>query len=147
MKIGLYRHTGFISWLIKCQTRSEYSHSSLLFSDNVLIEATSPKVRKIENPAPDLKCDWFTVDCSPEQEAAIRQFAEAQIGKPYDLTMVIRFVTRQQESRKSKGAWFCSELVFAAVQKCGINLLDRIEPWAVSPEILSLSPILKPYPK
>ena len=142
MKIGLYRHTGFISWAIKLQTRSEYSHVSLLFSDNVLIEATWPKVRKVENPKPDLKCDWFDLLVTEDQERTMRCFCEAQIGKPYDLTMVLRFVTRQQESRKSTGKWFCSELAFAAAQKAGINLLERIEPWAVSPELVSLSPLL-----
>lgn len=142
MKIGLYRHSGLLSWLIKFQTRSEYSHAALLFSDNVLIEATRPKVRKVVNPAPDPKCDWFDLSITDAAEAQVRAFSEAQIGKGYDYTMVIRFVTRLQETRRSTGKWFCSELVFAAIQKAGVNLLERIEPWAVSPELLSLSPLL-----
>jgi uncharacterized protein YycO len=145
MKIGLYRHTGLIPCAIKWQTRSEYSHGAILFSDGVLIEATWPKVQRVVNPAPDHKVDWFEIaGLTEDQERTIRCFCESQVGKPYDLTMVVRFVTRRQESRKSTGKWFCSELVFAACQKAGIDLLSRIEPWAVSPELLSLSPLLLP---
>jgi len=53
--------------------------------------------------------------------------------------MVIRFITRQQETRKSSNKWFCSELIYASLLKAGIVVLERIEPWEVSPVLLSYS--------
>ena len=70
-------------------------------------------------------------------------FAKEQIDKGYDYTMVARFVSRRQEQRSSSDKWFCSELVFAALQKAGIDLLRDVEPWAVSPGLLAKSPLLK----
>jgi hypothetical protein len=43
-----------------------------------------------------------------------RAFLTAQLGKPHDYTMVARFITRRQESRRTSGKWFCSELTFDA---------------------------------
>jgi hypothetical protein len=40
--------------------------------------------------------------------------------------------------------WFCSELVFAALAHAGVHLFARIEPWAVSPGLLAISPLLSP---
>ena len=41
------------------------------------------------------------------------------------------------KGRKKYGKWFCSELVFAAFKKAGINLMDRTDAWLLSPTILS----------
>jgi len=72
------------------------------------------------------------------------KFAMAQVGKAYDFTSVLRFISRRQERRTDSGKWFCSELVFAALQKGGVNVLERIQPWAVSPGMLACSPLLLP---
>lgn len=57
--------------------------------------------------------------------------------------MVARFVTRRQADRESAGKWFCSELVFAAFQAAGIDLLARTEAWEVSPGLLLRIPFGK----
>lgn len=74
----------------------------------------------------------------------LEDFLKLQAGKKYDYTMVARFLTRRQESRASSEKWFCSELVFAAVQVAGVDLLRDTEPWEVSPGLLARSPFLFP---
>lgn len=142
MRIVLCRGTGLVSGLIRFQTRSQYSHAGLLFRDDIFIHATWPQVTKTLGVPRDYDYDLFSLTATKDEESRMREFAEDQLGKPYDITMVLRFVTRQQETRKSKGAWFCSELVFAACRAGGIELLKNIEPWAVSPELIALSPRL-----
>jgi hypothetical protein len=88
--------------------------------------------------------DLFRVRATEAQELSIAIFLTDQLGKPYDYTMVARFISRRQAAREQSGKWFCSELVYYAFMQAGINLLDRIEPWAVSPGLLALSPLLIP---
>lgn len=153
MKVVLFKTKGFVQSLIKWQTRSKYSHAAILTSDGVLIESTTPGgVRAIANwkQTPDAELfgiggviDFVPVVTDKQENSAIA-FLSAQIGKPYDYLMVARFVSRLQESRRSSGKWFCSELVFAALQKAGITLLRDTEPWEVSPGLLARSPLLIP---
>ncbi len=145
VKILLHRGRGAISKLIQWQTRSPYSHASLLFDNGQVVEAREFKgVRWLKRPDWEKEeIDVFEVETTPEQNSAIWIFVNCQCGKPYDYTMVARFVSRRQETRKSSGKWFCSELVFAAFQKAGIELLARTEPWEVSPGLLAKSPLLK----
>lgn len=79
----------------------------------------------------------------PCDVAAVERFLLDELDKSYDYGSVLRFVSREQAARRDSGKWFCSELVFAALQKGGLNLLSRIEPWAVSPGLLAYSPYLK----
>lgn len=98
-------------------------------------------VRIITQPAP--YADLFAVaGLTEEQEKAVEQFLRAQVGKPYDYTMVARFISRRKASHGQAGKWFCSELVFAAFRQAGVELLSRVEPWAVSPGLLAMSPRL-----
>ncbi len=141
--IGLHKHNGLAECAIKWQTRSPYSHASVIMdAGQYAVEAVWPRVRLVERPPIDPQADYFKVSLTPEQETRVREFLLKQVGKPYDLTMVCRFVTRQQETRKSQGKWFCSELIFAAFKTAGVELLARIEPWEVSPGTLSNSPLL-----
>lgn len=144
MKVVLFKTKGFVQSLIKWQTRSKYSHAAILTSDGVLIEATTPGgVRAIANWKQTPDAELFGIEGVINENSAIA-FLSAQIGKPYDYLMVARFVSRLQESRRSSGKWFCSELVFAALQKAGITLLRDTEPWEVSPGLLARSPLLIP---
>jgi len=67
-------------------------------------------------------------------------FAADLVGSGYDYKAVMRFVSRRPASDNER--WFCSELVFAALQSAGISLLSRISAAAVSPGMLALSPLL-----
>lgn len=118
-----------------------------MFDDGIVIEAVEGVgVRAqfgIHDDYHGIEVDVFDVKgVTAEGVKAARDFAFAQIGKRYDYTMVARFVTRRQESRKSSGKWFCSELVFASVCKAGLDLFRATEPWEVSPGLLARSPFL-----
>lgn len=127
--------------MIRWQTRSEYSHASVRINDRQIIEAVEGQ-GVIVSPLPSLElADRFEVNTSMEQAIAIKQFLFAQVGKNYDYTMVARFLTRRQETRKSTGKWFCSELAFAAFMHAGVALLARTEPWEASPGLLAKSPL------
>jgi hypothetical protein len=148
--VYLFKGTALVSKLIRWQSRSEYSHAAIGDGTHVW-EAVGSGVRKLH--VEDLPthysrvhCDKFTVPMTPVQEEGVVHFLNKQIGKPYDMTMVIRFLTRNQAHRESRGKWFCSELVAAALGKAQ-PVLHRIEPWAVSPGMLSYSPLLAKVPK
>jgi len=146
MKILLYRGRGFLPWLIRFQTRSPYHHAAIVLHGSTVFESNwkwGVKACFLQRTPANNTVDVYEVATTPEQDGSIRRWLVSQSGKPYDLTMVIRFVTRKQATRKTKGKWFCSELVYAAFQAAGINLLERVEPWEVSPGLLARSPLLK----
>lgn len=144
MQIVLFKGTSWISRMIRWQTRSKYSHAAILTEGGTLVES-------LEGKGVQSTCDWnrpenadiFDVPSTQDQRNSIMGFLSAQVGKPYDWLMVVRFVTRRQEGRRTSGKWFCSELVFAAFQQAGISLFRETEPWEVSPGLLARSPLLK----
>lgn len=152
LTICLHRGTSLIGRLIRWQTRSAYSHASIVTPDGWFIEAREGiGVRALSllpnQPIPAAKgeqVDKFHIEATHAQVRAIVAFARAQTGKPYDYTMVARFVSRRAESRASAGKWFCSELVYAALQAAGLEPLRATQPWEVSPGLLARSPLLQP---
>lgn len=139
--ILMYKGSGILSWLIRAQTRSKFSHTALHLRTGKIIDSQYPdgvKCRPFEQ-RDDVRV--FTVNgVTAEQWNKVFEFARAKIGRPYDWLAVFRFVSRRQ--CQYNGKWFCSELVFAAFKMAGINLLERTEPWEVSPGMLSRSPLL-----
>lgn len=146
--VCLHRGPGVIGRLIRWQTRADYSHASLLFPGRGVIESREFKgVRALPEltPAPGEVIDACAVrGLTCDQEQKVFDFAQAQLGKRYDWPMVFGFVSRSPiEGHQSEGRWFCSELAFAAVRHAGVDLLRGIEPWEVSPGLLSYSPFLE----
>lgn len=144
LRIGLHRSDGLMSKLIKWQTRSQYSHASLVEPDGTVLESIQGKgvvrgrnVRYVKE-----QVDLFEVVAVASMHEKAHAFALAQLGKGYDWTMVARFLSRRSANRASSGKWFCSELVFAAFAQAGLPLLRDTEAWEVSPELLSKSPYL-----
>jgi uncharacterized protein YycO len=147
MRFILVSGTSFVSKLIQWQTRSHWSHAALLFSDDTVIEAREfIGVRRLhyltwlqENGK--TPCEVFTVSATDEQEALIRAYADAQVGKPYAYISIARFITRRDYEHQPDDAWFCSELTFEAIKRGQIELLDRTEGWEVPPHWLARSPL------
>jgi uncharacterized protein YycO len=148
MKIALFKGSGIIATLIRWQSRSSYAHAAVIDENGVVYEALTTGVRSAQLWTTDhtrSDYDLFEVETTPEQNDMMRSFLWRQLGKRYDFTMVLRFLTREQETRNSTGKWFCSELVFAAFAYAGIKLFERTEPWEVSPGMLARTPLARVY--
>lgn len=146
MRVGLYRSRGFVSWAIRFQTRGQYSHAALLLDDRQAIEAWHKggvqKGAMGHLQAAKTQIDVYEITGDFDKALAL-EFAEAQVGKPYDFKMVGGFVSRRsREGRRSTGKWFCSELVYATLEKAGLRLFNRTQAWEVSPDLLKRSPYL-----
>lgn len=147
--VALYRGTGVIGSLIKWQTRSPYSHASLVYADgqgrptDLSIEAREFRGVRRHQITPE---EWKVVDLFRVEGVTAAMwhdafaFAERQLSKNYDWRGVARFVTRVPARENDR--WFCSELACAAIRYAGIPLLKRIDCHEVSPGILRLAPAL-----
>lgn len=131
---------------IRWFTRGHFSHVAMLFSDDTVIEAVWPRVRKLTFN------DWakemgegeeykiFTLDT--DKEEGIRAYAEAQVGKPYDIIGDLHFVTRQDYPTQPDSEWFCSEVAFESCWVNDVLLFARTRGQDVSPDMFSRSPLL-----
>lgn len=147
MRIALYRGNDFIDKAILFFSRGGWTHAAIVLDDGRTIEAYPFKgVRLRQSIAEQMSnktVDIFEVATTPEQDEIIKDFLTKQIGKRYDYLAIIGFVLyTTKKGRKQYARWICSELVFAAFQKVGINLLERIDAWKVSPTILSYSSVI-----
>lgn len=143
--IGLYRKSGIISNIIKFFSRGNYSHVAIQVNGVVYESKEFHSVRKLTDWCINTATvDIYEILITEEQEKELIIFLEKQLGKPYDYMMVLGFLFfTTREKRKSRRRWFCSEFVFAALEKIGIKLFNNIEPWKISPVMLSYSPLLK----
>lgn len=141
-RILLYRGKGLIGQFIRWQTRGDYAHAAVQVCPNSMIEAKEGQgVRRTVVGIGEH--DAFEVPCmTADQWLGALAFLHEQLGKPYDYLGVLRFISRSPAGGRQ--SWFCSELVFAAALAAGVRLLERVEPWAVSPHMLSVSPLLRP---
>lgn len=117
--------------IIRFFTWSKFSHVAILDGDYV-IEAAYPRVRRVpysgynKHHNPVVVCDF---EC-PDPQSAIN-FANRQLGKPYDFLALLGFIFHRDWSRTTE--WFCSELVTCALKAGGRNVfkdefLDRVTP-------------------
>ena len=145
--ILLHKGTSIVSKLIKWQTRGAYSHASIWIPEaNKQIEA-----REFANVQMSFVEDWDIVDAfevpqmTKEQWMIAIGFCKHHLGQKYDWWAIARFITRSPGVENQK--WFCSELVFEALKRSGVNLLRSIPSWKVSPAMLGYSPLLVNYKK
>jgi uncharacterized protein YycO len=144
-----YSGKGPMSKLIKWQTRSKYSHSAIMISNGfstLMFESNPPEVTQLLGEPAIVRAESAVSILHPTVEVdedRMFRWLTKQVGKKYDKTMVVRFVTRKQETRKSREKWFCSELVYAAFKHVGVDLFRDTEPWEVSPGMLARSPLLR----
>jgi hypothetical protein len=144
IKILLFHGRGVLSALIRWQTRSEYSHAAIMLDDGRIIEAwQGAGVRALARLKRGTQgIDAFEIT-APFNLAAVLGFLDAVLADNdgYDYLGVLRFVSRRRTKDNRK--WFCSELVFAAIQAGGLNLFERTQAWEVSPGLLARSPLLR----
>lgn len=152
--IQLHQGTSLIARCIKWQTRSKFSHASVLAvtplwtADIVLESVEGIGVREV--PASHYKAQradgtiavYRVLDISPEQERQVIAFMRRELGKNYDWAAVLKFISRRRHRPDDR--WFCSELVFEAFKSAGVALLHNIEGYQVSPGSLGMSSRLYP---
>lgn len=140
--ILLFYGRGVISTLIRWQSRGQYSHAALLMPDGQIVESWQGAGVRTK-----ILSDWEGVHRFDVPSMTTDQWDEAiayaldKVGSGYDYLGVLRFISRRPSPDNER--WFCSELVFSAFRYVGVDLLNRIDPWAVSPGMLSYSPLLK----
>lgn len=139
----LFRGEGLLSWVIRMQTRGQYSHAALLTDDGRVIESWPGEGVRVRMISDWRGIDAFSVDrMSPMRWQWAIDYVMREVGCKYDWRNVCRFISRREAAHNER--WFCSELVFAALADVGVTLLRGIAPCAVSPQMLSLSPLLLP---
>ena len=145
--IALYQGTSAVSRLIRWRTWSDYSHAAWVCRDGSVIEAwhVGKGVRRVagllDQHTPGTQVDLFDVQGLDDgRRYDVETFLLAQLGKPYDFAGIMGFVAARRVENPQK--WFCSELIFAALQSVGIDILARIPAWKVTPGLLLLSPTL-----
>ena len=145
-RIALFRGTGVVSWLIKTQTRSEYSHAALVLPNTLdhVIESrefAGVQVRKLTEH--ELRSvDFYAVpDMSDEQYDKVMEAARAELGAKYDYWSVARFLSKKPARQNNR--WFCSEFVHKLLADAGHRLLNRVPSAEVPPAWLSYSPKTK----
>ena len=145
-RIALFRGSGVVSWLIKTQTRSEYSHVAFVLPNTLdrVIEAREfAGVQTRVLTEHDMRSvDYYAVpDMSDDEYAKVIESAYAELGKPYDYWSVARFLSKRPA--RENGKWFCSEFVHKLLADGGHRLLNRIPSAEVPPAWLSYSPKTK----
>lgn len=143
--ILLMHGRGIISALIRWQTWGEFSHAALATSTGTIIEAWQGcGVRERPWPKDPTGIEVFTVHgVAPAQAQGAEAAIRSQLGRPYDYTGVLRFLSRRRGAA-SESRWFCSELVFWAYLQSGVKLLN-LPIWKVSPHALSTAPVLRSW--
>lgn len=139
--INFYRPSSTIDKLICFFSRGGYCHCNITVNGDTYEAAPFGKVRQFQLEPSISRIESFTIELTTEQELALISFLFCQLGKGYDYFSIFGFILYQND-RPKYGRWFCSELVFAALRKVGVPLLKRIEPFKVSPVILSTSPLI-----
>ena len=153
--IAQYRGKSMLSKLIEWQTRSDWSHSAIIFQKDDgmywLVEAwhrggvsccSGDTIEEVlsANHTPGTKVDLFTINVTPTQWLIARRAAFEEVGKPYDFALILKFLSRRPA--KENGKWICSELVCHSLAEAGI-MLQHLPCWAMSPELVGISPLLK----
>ena len=129
-----------MSSVVRWFTRSPYSHAAVEIMDGIVIESWQGRGVQQVHLKDRKTIDEYEVEVTDEQLEKILAFLRSKIGKSYDYWGIVGFVIRLPLGTKDR--WFCSELVFAAFKFAEINLLLRVEATAVSPALLSMSPLL-----
>lgn len=114
--------------VIKIFEHGLYSHVDVVMPDGSLLGARSDKILGI--PAgvyirPNTYANFsaakrITIECADEEKSKFYEFANDQIGKPYDETAILAFAANRDW--RNPDSWFCSEMGAAALEASGILL-------------------------
>ena len=149
--IAQYRGKSFVSWLIKKQTRSVWSHTAAVLRDGSVIESWHVNgVSHVEtlstNHSPGTTVDLFRIAATNEQADIFEAALFKMVGLKYDFSSVFRFLSHTPAMLNDK--FFCTEAVDEALRPAGIYLQsNRICPAEMSPQIAGISSSMLPVGK
>lgn len=130
---------------IRIFSRGWPSHVDAVLQDGTLLGARLDGVR-IRKPgyAAFARIERIELAVTAGEEAAFHAFLADQLGKPYDKLAIAAFPL--ERDWRDKDAWFCSELIAAALEQCGFfpkalanpaneikprDLLLLVSPWGL----------------
>jgi hypothetical protein len=146
IKVVLFKGSTFAACVVRYVTRSKYAHAAIVVGGTYYEARPFYGVRKIENWEEKLKDEEYEVfhlKTTEPYARCVTCFLKRQLGKGYDWFGLLGFVGgATRADRKSRGKWFCSELVAVVCERLEQPLL-RADPWLLSPRDLSLSTVLK----
>jgi len=151
--IAQYQGVSPISWAIKKQTRSIWSHTAPVLPDQSVVEAWhkvgvdhvnegSLIANLSKNHKPGTRVDLFKIESTTMQADDFAAFLLDQKGMPYDFASVWRFLIHKPASENGK--WFCSEVSSFGLREVKIYIQCRICPAHLSPQLHGISPLMIP---
>lgn len=115
--------------LISLFTLSKMSHSEFLFSDGISIYPTpySARVMLTRKRYTSRGIYMLDLDIAPSDERVIRDWAESQLGVPYDYNSLVppgldMIVPRAKDNWKEHHTWMCSEFCAYGLDLIGWKL-------------------------
>ena len=125
-----------------------FSHVDVIMPDGRLLGARSDVIGGMPEGVqirPEKYADWAEVlrvfkDVTADQEAMFYTFLNRQLGKPYDKIGIVDFIFGMAHDRnwRDETAWFCSELVIAALDYAGIIMELTLDAFKIDPGGASL---------
>lgn len=109
--------------LIAWFSHGGYSHVDAVLRDGLLGARSDrlggrPPGVQVRAPGYVQGCEVLRVEieCPPAMADTFETFLRAQVGKPYDVEGIAGFIVGRDW--RDDSAWFCSELVSAALERC-----------------------------
>ena len=90
---------------------------------------------------PGTKYSIYSIEVTEKQKIDFELFLQSKLGSKYDFRGILGFALKSK-STQSDMAYFCSELLFEALQHIGINLLQNTTAEQVDPALFIKSPLL-----
>lgn len=125
------RKFNIFSLAIRLLTFSNFSHVDAVLPDGRLLGATFKKgVHVHHTKYSSIKRFKINFDNDIQVEA-FYEFLRQQIGKKYDVLSLFGFILRNRKWHEEE-KWFCSELIAAAAEYAGVQLVryqtNRVTP-------------------
>lgn len=131
MKIVFSANILPLSWLIRLWCMSSVSHVQFEFSDGVQIFPSVEVGRTILTRNKNYTWEYpIELNISSSQEKTLREWAESQIGKPYDYTALAPLnvlIPRKKKFWKDDERWMCSEFCAYGLELIGFEIFEETD--------------------
>jgi uncharacterized protein YycO len=141
--IRFSRGTGWQGAVVRWATWSWAAHVGFRLPDGRVLDATPQFGVSIRTATDEGTARYFLPRAPQDLVRNAVAYASQQVGKPYDWTAIFGMAVRRDWHKDNK--WYCAELVEAAFDNVGCQLLnDYNQLDRITPRDLLLSPLLSP---